>query len=418
MDAATSAEILGFVILTAVSVWTVVNGIGAVRRMHRERRQHNLACALLREKIRLARAQNLEKTVDLAWRGFRKFEVVRKESEAEDTVSLYLAPHDRKPIPRFEAGQFLTFRVSVPGTDRPVIRCYSLSADYHPDYYRITVKRVSAVSGEPGVASTFMTERLAPGDILDISAPRGAFVLDLAAQRPVVFIAGGIGVTPLFTTISALIRTRATREVWFFLGTRHGGTHLFREPLQRIANDHAHVNLHVCYSAPRAEDTLGVDYHGQGRISVELVKKLLPSSNYEFRICGPPPLMESVTRDLAAWGVPAEDIFVEAFGPESVKRVEEGQGKRAETDDSRKVSVTFARSRKVVTGTTTTNLLELAEQHAIKIDFGCRAGDCNTCLTAVKAGEVAYVKTPGSQPEVGSCLPCICVPAGDLTLDA
>ena len=63
-------------------------------------------------------------------------------------------------------------------------------------------------------------------------------------------------------------------------------------------------------------------------------------------------------------------------------------------------------------------LLELAEANGVAIDFGCRAGNCGTCVTALKAGEVSYVSEPGELPDKGSCLACIAVPKGKITLDA
>ncbi len=48
----------------------------------------------------------------------------------------------------------------------------------------------------------------------------------------------------------------------------------------------------------------------------------------------------------------------------------------------------------------------------------CRAGNCGTCITAIKSGEVSYVGEPGAEPEAGSCLTCISVPKSKLTLDA
>ncbi len=52
------------------------------------------------------------------------------------------------------------------------------------------------------------------------------------------------------------------------------------------------------------------------------------------------------------------------------------------------------------------------------IDYGCRAGNCGTCITAIRDGSVDYVVEPGAAPEAGSCLTCISVPKSKLTLDA
>ena len=64
------------------------------------------------------------------------------------------------------------------------------------------------------------------------------------------------------------------------------------------------------------------------------------------------------------------------------------------------------------------SLLDFAEDNDVVIDSGCRAGNCGTCITAIKSGEVDYVGEPGAEPEAGSCLTCISVPKSKLTLDA
>ena len=64
---------------------------------------------------------------ELSWNGFRKFEIARKEKEGGGICSFYLSPHDRKPLPPFEPGQYLTFNLHVPDQPKPVVRCYSLS---------------------------------------------------------------------------------------------------------------------------------------------------------------------------------------------------------------------------------------------------------------------------------------------------
>jgi hypothetical protein len=64
------------------------------------------------------------------------------------------------------------------------------------------------------------------------------------------------------------------------------------------------------------------------------------------------------------------------------------------------------------------SLLELAEANGIRINSGCRAGNCGTCVTAVKNGSVSYLIKPASNPAPGSALLCIAYPDGDITVDA
>ena len=62
-----------------------------------------------------------------AWEGLRKFRVERKVQECADCYSFYLQPHDGKPLPRFSPGQYLTFSLRTKASDKPLVRCYSLS---------------------------------------------------------------------------------------------------------------------------------------------------------------------------------------------------------------------------------------------------------------------------------------------------
>jgi hypothetical protein len=77
-----------------------------------------------------------------AWSGFRKFRVAKKIMEKGDCCSFYLEPHDGRELPAFLPGQYLTFKLKVPGQPKEVTRCYSLSDSPNPQYYRVTIKRV------------------------------------------------------------------------------------------------------------------------------------------------------------------------------------------------------------------------------------------------------------------------------------
>ena len=61
------------------------------------------------------------------WQGWRRFVVRRKQPESCEITSFELVPVDREPLPRFQAGQFLTVQLAIPGKANPVLRTYSLS---------------------------------------------------------------------------------------------------------------------------------------------------------------------------------------------------------------------------------------------------------------------------------------------------
>jgi ferredoxin len=126
-------------------------------------------------------------------------------------------------------------------------------------------------------------------------------------------------------------------------------------------------------------------------------------------------MVKDLQAGLTSWGVPKTSIHFEAFGPATVKKCTVDSKKV----DTQKVNICFTKSGKTLSwDPNLTSLLELAEKNSIPLDSGCRAGNCGTCLTAIKNGEVTYLTEPGSLPEAGSCLACIAIPKGDLTLDA
>jgi len=128
-------------------------------------------------------------------------------------------------------------------------------------------------------------------------------------------------------------------------------------------------------------------------------------------------MMNSLVPELQKWGVPDSKVFFEAFGPASVKKAPSSP--IAQPSSTPAFEVVFAKSSKTFQWDEKVgSLLEFAEREGIAIDSGCRSGSCGTCLTAIKSGEVSYHTEPGEQPEVGSCLPCISIPKGNIILDA
>ena len=355
-----------------------------------------------------------------AWSGFRKFRIEGKVLEAESICSFYLAPHDGRALPAYLPGQYLTFKLAIPGQQREITRCYSLSdGPQHTDYYRVTIKRLGPPPNKtetpPGLVSSHFHDRLQVSDIVDVKAPAGHFHLDVEHRGPVVLVGGGVGVTPVLSMLNHIASAPGNREAWFFYGVRNSADHLMKTYLKELASQHENIHLVVCYSDPRPEDRVGEDYHYAERVSVDLFKRLLGVNNFDFYVCGPPPMMESLTRDLGEWGVPEERIHFEAFGPASVKKVAQLTQPAASLAS---FEIQFARSGKKFLWSGAGSLLEFAEANGIRMESGCRAGSCGTCATALREGQVDYLRRPDFDIEKGTCLTCISVPKGALSIDA
>lgn len=418
-------RLIGLAILGAVTLQVLTLALGSLRRGSAESAFLDAELTELRNRVRASGAHaNAElDRARLTWNGTRKYRIDRKEEEGGHICSFYLKPHDGKEHPPFEPGQYLTFQLRLPGQEKSLIRCYSLSdSPLQRDYYRVSIKRVPPPRDKPelppGRSSNFFHDQLKEGDILDVKAPSGKFFMDTTKHTPVVLIGGGVGLTPVLSMLNTIVLAGSKRETHFFYGVRNGEEHVMKEHLARIDRENENVHMHICYSDPVEGEVEGRDFSHAERVSVELFKKCLPSSNYEFYICGPPPMMESLVRDLDAWGVPGERVHFEAFGPASVKKAAKPKSD-ASAAPAKTFSVEFAKTgKKVVWDGSFDSLLECAEANGVVMDSGCRAGNCGTCITAMKAGDVSYVEEPGAQPEAGSCLACVSVPKSDLVLEA
>lgn len=417
-------EITGLLVMTAVSLrgalgayWLAERQLEAVRT---ERRQIKVLSARVDRRLDSERERQRH-----TWSGTRKFQVVERQHEnANGSIcSFYLFPCDKQPIPTFRPGQFLSFEFPLKGSLHPAIRCYSISSSpTERRFYRITVKRVgppdhAPSSVPPGMISNFLHDRFAQGSVLDAYAPNGSFFLNQNSARPIVLIAGGVGVTPLISMLSWLLATNARREIWLFYGVRNGAEHAMYDDLKVLAKTRANFKAVTFYSQPSHSCRKGIDYDVEGHVSVAVMKRLLKSSSYEFYVCGPSSMMETVTSDLQSWGVPRDDIKLEAFASDSLVNSAANEGNTT-ADHAKPHRVHFARSKKTVSWTPSTkSLLELAEASGIKPRFGCRSGNCGTCSSGIKDGQIGYIRKPGVEPAAGSCLICIARPRGDVVID-
>jgi ferredoxin-NADP reductase len=258
------------------------------------------------------------------------------------------------------------------------------------------------------------------GDILDVKAPAGNFFLDMAKETPVVLVSGGVGVTPMLSMAHAINAAGGKREIYFFFGARNFNEHIHKDEMLRMASEYENVHLHVCYSKPdAARDKKGVDYQHEGRVTVDLFKEVLPSNNFDYFLCGNGAFMKSISDGLEAWGVPDKNVNFEAFGPATVKKKAAPAPAAATGAPAAGIEVVFSKTGKTCQWSPGGgSLLDFALEQGVRIDSGCRAGSCGSCLVAIKSGDVEYLSEAGEKPETGSCLTCICKPKGPLVLDA
>ncbi|RTE54084.1 FAD/NAD(P)-binding oxidoreductase [Arenibacter aquaticus] len=347
----------------------------------------------------------------------KRYKVFKKVHESELVSSLYLRLEKNEPLAPFKPGQHLLFKIKPEGQRHYIQRFYSFSEAPGKDYYRISVKKELALDTREkipsGKASTLLHEVIREGDILEAKGPMGDFFLNSNEQKPIVLIAGGIGITPLLSMVNAIVESKSKQNVIFFFGITNSSDHIFKFHLESLNKENSNIQIFVCYSNPLPSDQLGLDYDYFGFVDIDFIKSKLRHTSFDFYVCGPPMMMDYITASLQLEGISDDSIKTESFGPASVSY----SALSDEGSKEKPIVVTFTVSgRTVEWGPEYNSLEELAEAHDIDIDVGCLFGDCGTCLTEIVAGEVSYNHATMIQPDPGTCLPCSCKPKGALKL--
>jgi len=350
--------------------------------------------------------------------GFRPLAVTAIDRGTADVLSLTLQGPDGRPLPAVLPGQFVVLRLPRAAGGPPLFRSYSLSGPPSIERYRISVKV------EPnGAAGAYIREHVRVGDTLDVSAPRGSFILE-AGERPVVLLSAGIGATPVLAMLYALAAARSTRQVLWLHGARKGREHPFAAEARRLIRELAHGRSYVCYSRPSADDRMGEDFDATGHLSRAVFDVVGLPREADVYLCGPAQFMEAMREALATAGVGRERIHVELFnGGESRTPGVIGGVTRAPhlpKDDAGTGSlISFARSGIAARWSASANrsILELAEACDVPVRWSCRTGVCHNCESGLISGAVAYEPDPLDPPAHGNVLICCARPQGDVVID-
>jgi ferredoxin-NADP reductase/MOSC domain-containing protein YiiM/ferredoxin len=349
--------------------------------------------------------------------GFRPLTIMAIERESADVLSLSMGDPDSQPLHEALPGQYVVLRLR-PSGGAPIFRSYSLSGPVSTERYRISVKL------EPqGAAGDYLHHRLKVGDIIDVSSPRGSFVLQ-AGEQPVVLLSAGIGATPVLAMLQALAAERSTRQVVWLHAARDRQHHAFPGEVRHLLGALPHGSSFVCYSRPGADDRMGEDFNATGRLSRAVFDQVGLPKEADAYLCGPDRFMADMKAALAAFGIAPKRIFAEIFsGSEARTPGIVGTAARSphlpEGEAGTGPLVSFARSGIAAhwNASRYQSILELAEACDVPVRWACRAGVCHNCESGLVSGAIAYDPQPLDAPADGNLLICCSRPSGDVVVD-
>ena len=201
-------------------------------------------------------------------------------------------------------GQYV--QVQAPSPEGPVFRAYSISSAAHePNVVELVVRLVPG-----GVGSTYL-HNVEPGDMVNFTGPYGEFHLNEDPSVEIVCVGGGCGMAPMKNIIDTLYGRWPDRTCWLFFGCRTTDDVFYLERFQELATKHR--NFHVIYAlSDELKD--GEQWNGEtGFIHLSVDKHLEAGVARQAFLCGPPLMIEAVTRVLLAKGLAPEEIFYDEF---------------------------------------------------------------------------------------------------------
>jgi ferredoxin-NADP reductase len=310
-------------------------------------------------------------------------------TETPDTLTFVVRPN--RFFRGFKPGQFIPVRINIYGVVHE--RYYSLTGEPGAETLAFTVKRQPG-----GRVSNWMHEELAIGDVIELGAAGGDFVFPEIMPERLLLIAGGSGITPIYSLTRAALRANADADVTVLYYARSAKDFAFADHLQALAGLHRNFHLHFFSEDGSTE--------GAGRFSADHLRAHAADfATRETYVCGPSGLMGAVAQLWRKHGVEKNlhrEVFSLAIDSEAKTAV---------------VPVNFRRSQRTVENNRPT-LLETAEAAGLKPASGCRMGICHTCVCTKVSGVVrdrvtgATDATPGSRIRI-----CVSEPLGPVTLD-
>lgn len=349
--------------------------------------------------------------------GFRLLTVTSIHPESEDVISLTMESVDGKPLPPALPGQYVVLRLQ-PGVGTALFRSYSLSGPLSTERYRISVKI------EPdGMAGTYLKEHVQVGHVLDVSSPRGSFILQ-PGTGPVVLLSAGIGVTPVLAMLYALAASSSTQEIVWLHAARDRQHHPFAAEVHHLMPALSQGRSYVCYSRPGSNDQVGEDFDFAGHLSPSIFNDVQLPREANVYLCGPALFMTEMKAVLTELGIAKERIHAEIFGggePMTPGVVHATTRAPHPPEDNTGIGplVSFTRSGIAAhwNASAYQSILELAEACDVPVRWSCRTGVCHNCESGLVSGPIVYAPEPLDRPENGNLLICCSQPLGDLAID-
>lgn len=231
------------------------------------------------------------------WHDFKPFKVVAMQEESNDIKSFTVKSEDIKLQP-VKAGQYITVKVHPDGEENDALRHYSICSVDVTEGIKFAVKRDVAGS-EKGMVSNYIHDTVKVGDEILLSAPAGEFTVDAPAEKPIVLISGGVGMTPMMAMLEDEVGIG--RDIKFIHSAYNREAVPFKDEIIKYHNKE-NVQFYFNYS------------ESAGRLNKVKLAEII-NGNEEIYMCGSVAFMEAMLELFNEMNIDRSHVHFEPFGP-------------------------------------------------------------------------------------------------------
>lgn len=287
-------------------------------------------------------------------------------------------PPDLKDTYKFKAGQYITIKATLNGTE--IRRDYSLCSSPKSGELRVAVKEV-----KDGTFSAYVNKELKVGDQLEIAPPRGHFIFEPndSKTKHIAAFAAGSGITPILSIVKSALEEEVLSNVVLVYGNKTTDDTMFISELLELQRQYSdRLAIQFVFSQAQEDDSIF------GRIEKSTVNLILKNKHKDltidaFYLCGPEAMIHTVKDVLTEHEIPKDRVFFELFKAakpteRDTATIPEGQTKITVVLDDE--TTTFEMSQKQT-------ILEAALDKDLDAPYSCQGGICSSCLARVIEGE-------------------------------
>jgi ring-1,2-phenylacetyl-CoA epoxidase subunit PaaE len=261
--------------------------------------------------------------------------------------------------------------------EETLYRTFSISSIPNTDnYLTLTIKKIKG-----GKVTNYLAKNLKVGDNLEVTAPSGQFSInpEPAHQKHYVMIAGGSGITPIYSMIGAILKLEPKSRITLLYANRTSTSIIFKEKLEEWTKEFP-AQLDVKHFLSEEEDPENAIKGFITRISLEEMVNQYGNSKLDYYLCGPEIMTNNLMLDLVYLGITKDKIHRELFL--ITTQTQEGASQKAHV--SAKV---FGQTYEFETDEGKT-ILQSGLKQNVPLPFSCQSGLCGMCKMKCTEGKV------------------------------